>query len=100
MKKLLFLGAAVLMFAACATPATEVGTALIQETVQPMLVTTETGKKEGRACAKNILGIYLSGDMSVEAAKKNGGITKVASVNKEIKSYAVYAEVCTVVTGK
>ena len=54
MKKLLFLGAAVLMFAACATPATEVGTALIQETVQPMLVTTETGKKEGRACAKNI----------------------------------------------
>ena len=100
MKKLLFLGVSSVLFAACAMPATEVGNAFIQDTVQPMLITAESGKKEGRACAKNILGLYLSGDMSVEAAKKNGGITKVASVNKEIKSYAIYAEVCTVVIGR
>lgn len=87
------------MLAACATPRTEAGSALVELTTQPLLVTGNSGTRVGRACAKNILGIYLSGDMSVAAAKKNGRITKVSSVDKEIKSYAVYAEVCTVVRG-
>lgn len=87
------------MLAACATPSTEVGTALFAFTQQPMNATEAAGTKTGRACATNILGLYISGDMSVEAAKKNGKITKVASIDKDIKSYAVYSEVCTVVTG-
>lgn len=99
MKKLFLMVLAGGMLAACATPSTEVGTALFAMTQQPMLVTEATGTKTGRACATNILGLYISGDMSVEAAKKNGKITKVASVDKDIKSYAVYSEVCTVVTG-
>lgn len=84
---------------ACATPSTEVGTALFSMTQQPMLVTGERGTKVGKACGKNILGLFITGDMSVAAAKKNGRITKVSSVDKDIKSYAVYAEVCTIVTG-
>lgn len=100
MKKLMFLIAGALMLGACATPPTEVGTALFSQTTQPMLATTATGTKVGRACGRNILGLFIDGDMSVEAAKKNGRITQVASIDKEIKSYAVYAEVCTVVTGK
>lgn len=100
MKKLFALTAGVLAFCACATPATHVGTALFAQTQQPVLVTNAVGNKTGRACATNILGIYISGDMSVEAAKKNGKITQVATVDTDIKSYAVYAEVCTVVTGR
>lgn len=99
MKKVFALAAASLMLAACATPSTEVGHALFIQSNQPLLVTGNTGKKVGRACGTNILGLLISGDMSIEAAKRNGKITKVASVNKEIKGYAVYAEVCTVVTG-
>ncbi len=99
MKKVFLMVFACGILAACATPSTEVGTALFAMTQQPMLVSETTGTKTGRACATNILGLYISGDMSVEAAKKNGKIQKVASVDKDIKSYAVYSEVCTVVTG-
>ena len=99
MKKLFFIAAAGLLLGACATPANEAGMALFAQTKQPMLVTENSGKKVGKACATNVLGILIQGDMSVEAAKKNGNITKVASVDKEIKGYAVYAEVCTIVTG-
>ena len=99
MKKVLLMVFAAGMLAACATPSTEVGTALFAFTQQPMNATEAAGTKTGRACATNILGLYISGDMSLEAAKKNGKITKVASIDKDIKSYAVYSEVCTVVTG-
>ncbi len=99
MKKLLLMVFACGILSACATPRTEVGTALFSQTKQPLLVTEATGTKTGRACAKNILGLYISGDMSIAAAKKAGRISKVTSVDKDIKSYAVYAEVCTVVTG-
>lgn len=100
MKKVFVLAGASLMLAACATPSTQVGNALFMQTTQPLMATGSTGTKVGKACGKNILGIYISGDMSVEAAKKNGRITQVASVDKEVKGYAVYAEVCTIVTGK
>jgi len=100
MKKWMLLIAGTMMLGACATPPTEVGTALFSQTTQPMLVTNATGTKVGRACGRNILGLVIDGDMSVETAKKNGRITQVTSVDKEIKSYAVYAEVCTVVTGR
>ena len=56
--------------------------------------------KRGEACSTNILGIYASGDASIEAAKKNGGITRVATVDTKI--FAVrpfYGKVCTIVSG-
>ena len=100
MKKIMFLTAAAALLGACATPPTEAGVSLFAQTTQPLMVTGNTGTKTGRACATNVFGLIISGDMSVEAAKRNGHITQVASVDKEIKSYAVYAEVCTVVTGR
>ncbi len=100
MKKLLFVVGATLLLGACATPSTEVGIALFSDTVQPLMVTNNSGTKVGRACGKNYLGLFITGDMSVDAAKKDGKITQVSSVDKEIKSYALYAEVCTVVRGK
>ncbi|MBP5429613.1 MAG: TRL-like family protein [Elusimicrobiaceae bacterium] len=100
MKRTMLAVAGALLLGACATPSTEVGIALFNDTVQPLMVTGNTGTKVGRACAKNYLGLVITGDMSVEAAKKDGKITQVASVNKEVKGYALYAEVCTVVTGR
>ena len=100
MKKLMLLAGATTMLCACATPPTYVGTALFAQTQQPIVATNAPGTKVGRACATNILGLLIQGDMSVEAAKKNGKITQVASIDRDIKSYAVYSEVCTVVTGR
>ena len=100
MKKLFFVAAAGLLLGACATPNTEVGIALFSDTTQPMLATNTVGTRVGRACGKNYLGLFITGDMSVETAKRNGRITSVSSIDKEIKGYAIYAEVCTVVRGK
>lgn len=97
----MFVLGSVLLLGACATPSTEIGIALFSDTVQPLMVTNNAGaNKVGRACGKNYLGLFITGDMSVEAAKKDGKITQVASVDKEIKSYAIYSEVCTVVRGR
>lgn len=101
MKKGLFVLASVLMLGACATPSTEVGIALFSDTTQPLMVTNNnSATKVGRACGKNYFGLVITGDMSVEAAKKDGKITQVTSIDKEIKGYAIYAEVCTVVRGR
>ncbi len=100
MKKFMLLAVGALSLGACAMVPTHAGSALIEMTNQPVSATNAIGNKTGKACAKNYFGIYLAGDMSIEAAKRNGRITQVASVNTEIKSYAVYSEVCTVVTGK
>lgn len=56
--------------------------------------------KVGRACAKNILGLVGSGDSSIDTAKKNGGITKVLSVDYDIETYLLFGTVCTVVSGQ
>ena len=100
MKKMLLLVSGVLMLGACAMVPTHAGSALIEMTDQPVLVTNAIGTKTGKACAKNYFGIYLAGDMTIEAAKRNGRITQVATVDTQIKGYAIYAEVCTIVTGR
>ena len=99
MKKLFLLLPLVAGLAACAMPNLESGFSMFSQTQQPMLIGVERGTKIGRACAKNYFGIYTEGDMSVASAKRNGNITKVATVDKDVKGYLIYAEVCTVVTG-
>ncbi|MDR3126039.1 MAG: TRL-like family protein [Rickettsiales bacterium] len=91
--------AAVLFVAGCVYVPTETGVTVLAHTKQPIMATVSNGEKVGRACARNILGAIV-GDSSVETAKKNGGITQVASVDKEVTALLLYAEVCTVVTGK
>jgi len=60
----------------------------------------EMGSKKGEACSFSILGAYTSGDSSVKAAAKKGGISKVSSVdNRFMNIVGVYAEYCVVVTG-
>ncbi len=100
MKKLMLLPVAAMLLGACATPATHAGTALFAQTQQPVMATNAPANRIGRACATNVLGILIQGDMSIEAAKRNGQITQVSSVDLDIKSYAIYSEVCTIVTGR
>lgn len=57
--------------------------------------------KRGEACMQNVLGLVAWGDASIDTAKKNGGITQVASVEQlptRVLSY--YARYCTVVRGE
>jgi hypothetical protein len=57
--------------------------------------------RTGQACSKGVLGLWASGDSSIEAAKKNGGITRIATVEEKFKQVFLGAtsEYCIVVTG-
>lgn len=57
--------------------------------------------KRGEACAANILGLVATGDASIDTAKKNAGITRVASVDhSSTRVLGYYARFCTIVKGE
>ena len=57
--------------------------------------------KRGEACVISVLAIASGGDASIGAAKANGGITKVASVDYDVMNVlGVYGQYCTVVKGE
>lgn len=67
----------------------------------PGQVGTAQAAKLGEACASSILGWVATGDASVEAAKKAGGITQIAHVDHEqFNVLGVYATTCTIVHGQ
>lgn len=59
------------------------------------------GAKKGEACSNNILSLVSWGDASIEAAKKDGHISSVATV--DYRNFGVlaiiYNKTCTIVTG-
>ena len=57
--------------------------------------------KSGEACSYGVLWLAAFGDQSIETAKKNGSIQKVASVEQRIMAVlgSVFQMNCTVVTG-
>ena len=58
-------------------------------------------KKTGKACTKNVLALYSWGDASIDAARKNAGIKKVAYIdNSYFNVLGIYQEYCTLVRGK
>src|SRR4051812_27666907 len=59
------------------------------------------GSARGEACASSILGIVGTGDASLDAAKKNGGVVQVTAIdNSAMSVLGVYAKFCTIVYGK
>ena len=65
-----------------------------------LVTANQSGRKRGEACTENILGLFTSGDGSISAAMKNGGIIAVSSVDRHYKSIlGMYGTVCTIVTG-
>jgi hypothetical protein len=59
-----------------------------------------SASKTGQACQESFLNVIATGDSSIEKAKQNGGITKVATINLEKKNTFFYGKTCTVVTGE
>ena len=67
----------------------------------PGQVGTAADAKSGEACMSSIFGLVATGDASIEAAKKAGGITQIAYVDHDQFSVVgVYATSCTIVHGQ
>jgi hypothetical protein len=60
---------------------------------------TGAGSKTGEACSQSWAGVVALGDASIEAAKKNGGITRVDSVDYHATNQIVMGKFCTIVRG-
>ena len=87
--------------AACQIVASPMAGTTFNETKYGNIATEETAAtKEGKACGTSILGAFAQGDASIVAAKANGGITKVASVDHYAKNIlGIFGEWCTIVKG-
>jgi hypothetical protein len=75
------------------------GTEVIWGDVAGKTATADT-MKQGKACAQSILGLLARGDASVRAAKENGGITEVSSIDHSARNLLnIVGEWCTLVRG-
>jgi len=68
----------------------------------PLLVTNSTASsKVGEATCTSILGLIGTGDCSIEAAAKAGGITEVSTIDTKVNNIlGVYATSTTIVRGR
>jgi hypothetical protein len=65
-----------------------------------LVTANQAGRKRGQSCTMNIMGLFTSGDASLSAAMKNGGITVVSSVDRYYQSIlGIYGKMCVIVTG-
>ncbi len=105
MKKALILLVSTLLLASCgAQTRSGVSSGLVsswKDTISGVSDNSVVVEKSGEACSTNILGIVASGDSSVETAKRNGGIKKVAySDTTYLNVLGLYQKGCTVVKGQ
>ncbi len=77
------LAAAAIALSSCG--ANRVG-ALYTDITAPVAAGSGSGAKVGTATSTTYLGLVALGDASIEAAKRNGGISSVSSASEEIKS--------------
>jgi hypothetical protein len=102
MRNLMLIAAGVVLFlAGCQPVASPVMGFIYLDAKGPIAATQGTGMREGTACAKSIMGLVATGDASIEAAKRAGGIQEVASVDHHSTStLGIVGEFCTIVRGK
>ena len=89
------------MLMGCATMI-PIGTLYTEQTL-PMMVTSNGGNssKTGVAQCTSMFGLIALGDCSIDTAKKNGGITKVYSVDGQVKNIlGIYGTYTLVVKGE
>ena len=56
--------------------------------------------KVGRSCVRSILGLFAFGDASIESARKNGRMSRIAHIDQYGSSImGVYAKYCTLAYG-
>ncbi len=99
---LLAAGGLMLVNAGCMTVATPAVGIIFTDVKGPIGATAATAaSKEGTACAQSIFGWVATGDASIAAAKANGGITEVSSVDLHSTNIlGILGTFCTVVKGK
>ncbi|MCX4026037.1 hypothetical protein H0A36_23615 [Endozoicomonas sp. SM1973] len=103
MKKLIMTAtiASVAMLTGCATGMSPVSVGLITDVKGPITATGLTGSKKGEACATTIIGLINEGDASIETAKTNGGISRIATADYHTKGFfPFYGSSCVIVTGQ
>ncbi len=90
---------AVSTLALCSCGAPQIG-ALYTDISAPVTATTGTGSKVGTATSTTYLGLVAKGDASIDAAKRNGGISTVSSVDVKVESIlGLYTTYTTTVRG-
>lgn len=102
MKRLLAASALAAVLSGCAVANAPVNGLLYSHVTGPVGVTGSADKpdKVGRSYARSILGLYATGDASIEMAAKNGGITKIHHVDHETQIiFGVIADYTTIVYG-
>jgi len=90
------------LFSGCATVQSPVTGFLVTSVRGPITATAgQSYSKMGTATATSILGIIASGDASIDAAMKNGGVTKIHHVDFKANSFlGIVASYTTVVHGE
>ncbi|MCJ8277324.1 MAG: TRL-like family protein [Bdellovibrionales bacterium] len=101
--KLLFVALVAAQLTGCAMVQTRAGSGALYTKVKDFTnvryINTKT-TKTGKACATNILGMILTGDMSLDKAKQDGNIRKVSTVDIEGSSIlGLYSNVCLIARG-
>ena len=77
------------------------GTEVIWGDIATGETSSASSLKEGKACAESILGLLARGDASVRAAKENGNIKEVVSVDHSARNLLnIVGEWCTIVRGR
>ena len=73
---------------------------LFTEVYGPVDAGGSVGSKEGKACVQSILALVATGDASIQAAARAGGITKIGSVDHYTRNIVgILGEFCTIVRG-
>jgi TRL-like protein family len=88
---------------ACAVVMSPVGNgSLFTDVRGPLLLENGVAaEKVGRACAHNVLGLAAYGDASMVAAKRQGAIDRIATVDHHsVSVLSVYSRFCTQVRGE
>lgn len=108
MKKILLLIALSIVAFSCSQTSNGVSSGLIYTSWKDRDPVTRIdnnvqANKSGKACVKLLAGLISTGDSSIEAAKKNGGITKVSYVDRSLEAFNLYIPIfqegCTIVHG-
>jgi hypothetical protein len=85
--------------AGCQGVASPVAGALYTDVKGPLHAGERVGQKEGRACARSLLGLFATGDASIQSAAEAGGISKIDSVDHHSSWTLVAGSFCTIVRG-
>jgi len=80
------------------------GTGFVYQVNTEGLVATGEPLKDGHgvgvACSKNIAGMVVYGDASIDAARRSGNITEVVSVERSYERVlGFWGQMCTIVKG-